>query len=117
MDRLLDIIGRTCFWLFAIPGLYTGVVAARDLMAQGGAMSLDAAAPFFFNVGFLFGSLGLCKTQRMWLPAGLALLAAVLMLPLAIFELYEKRQATELFWSLCSMMLGLLAVAKQFKKK
>jgi hypothetical protein len=39
------------------------------------------------------------------------------MLPLALLELYEQRRATELFWSLCSMMLGLLAVAKQFKKK
>jgi hypothetical protein len=75
MDRLLDIIGRTCFWLFAIPGLYTGFVAVRDLMAHTGSMSLDAAAPFFFNVGFLFASLGLVKTKRMWLPAGLAIVA------------------------------------------
>jgi hypothetical protein len=118
MDRLLDKIGRTCFWLFALPGLYTGVVAVRELTSGAGAStSLSVAAPFFFNVGFLFASLGLIKTKRMWFPAGLAVIAAALIVPLAVLEFYAHRHATELFWSLCSVMLGLLAVAKQFKKK
>ena len=117
MDRLLDRVGRICFWLFALPALYTGITAALELFrrdAEGA--SLDLASSFFFNVGFLFASLGLIKTKRMWFPAGLAIVAAVLMVPLAAMEFYEHREATELFWSFCSMILGLLAVAKQFKK-